>query len=708
MSASIHRSTKKFKVSMKPSTVSNISLEGEDELLYLIHQLDSLTTQPKGEQEENDRESEGEAEEVEECEEVSEIISSKLSTSKKKEIARTLIRNDRRISNQQKYDKHLEKLNKKQEKAELYHRRVAAECAGLTEITFLVTLESSDKLVLLDNQSSFSDLKDQCRVLFELPDQCHFDILFDSQPVLPTAFTAIPAGSSLLLQLYHPPPPPPPETRNSLMPPPAPHNFGPQLDLPMNNEAVTKELLSAIDRHPVVVLVGETGCGKSTQVPQIILDHAPPGERVSIVCTQPRRIAAISIAERVASERGQRCGDLVGYQVRLQANYGPETKILYCTTGILLKKLQDPHYLSTVSHIILDEVHERQVSLPRSLRSLLTCSSSRQVETDFLMALLRQEMTKRPALKAILMSATVQSQLVRAYFSPCALVQVPGRMFPVSEYYLEEVHALVRSGQLSQSGMVSAHAPLPLTPQQTITEQEGPEKRQQQQQRKVFHRLPEEQIAEFVIRLIQRENSRRDRRQAGEEESEAVVSEGGEAILVFLPGIQSIDKLHKILRSRQVLSALHATVYILHSSLSPSQQRRVFQATLPGEWKIVLATNIAESSVTIDDITHVIDSGVVREMRYDPIAQLSSLSTIACSRASLTQRKGRAGELLSTAPPSLPLVLTLFRTSEEWDLLASLPCRVDDQQAPGGVPCARDAACVAGGCLSPVPLPRAW
>ena len=97
---------------------------------------------------------------------------------------------------------------------------------------------------------------------------------------------------------------------------------------------------------------------KSTQVPQIILDSSPLS---NIVCTQPRRIAAISIAERVAAERGQNCGDLVGYHVRLQSSYGPQTRILYCTTGILLRKLQDLNYLQTVSHLIIDEVHERQV-----------------------------------------------------------------------------------------------------------------------------------------------------------------------------------------------------------------------------------------------------------------------------------------------------------------------------------------------------------
>jgi flagellar biosynthesis GTPase FlhF len=207
--------------------------------------------------------------------------------------------------------------------------------------------------------------------------------------------------------------------------------------------AARDDLLYQINSNQVVVVSGETGSGKTTQLPLYIyedmcLDKNRAAE-CYIIVTQPRRIAAITVAERVAFECNTRLGgglsdrtnvgDLVGYQIRLDSRCSKNTRILYCTTGVLLRKLQSPGFLSRVSHILLDEVHERQV------------------ETDFLMTLLKQKLSSEPRLRLVLMSATMQEGLFTAYFDACPLICVSGRTFPVSEHHLDEVHKLVATGQ---------------------------------------------------------------------------------------------------------------------------------------------------------------------------------------------------------------------------------------------------------------------
>ncbi|VAH32455.1 unnamed protein product [Triticum turgidum subsp. durum] len=192
--------------------------------------------------------------------------------------------------------------------------------------------------------------------------------------------------------------------------------------------------LQLLKENDVIVVSGETGCGKTTQVPQFILDdmiESELGGNCNIVCTQPRRIAAISVAERVSDERCESSpgskDSLVGYQVRLDSARNERTKLLFCTTGILLRKLSGNKDLSDVTHVVVDEVHERTIL------------------SDFLLIVLKSLVEKRSnqpgrKLKVILMSATVDSSLFARYFGDCPVISVEGRTHPVSTHFLEDVY----------------------------------------------------------------------------------------------------------------------------------------------------------------------------------------------------------------------------------------------------------------------------
>ncbi|XVF53845.1 hypothetical protein PTKIN_Ptkin05aG0131500 [Pterospermum kingtungense] len=183
-------------------------------------------------------------------------------------------------------------------------------------------------------------------------------------------------------------------------------------------------LLNAISQNQVVVVSGETGCGKTTQLPQYILEseiEAARGASCSIICTQPRRISAMTVSERVAAERGEKLGESVGYKVRLEGMKGRDTRLLFCTTGILLRRLLVDRDLRGVSHVIVDEIHERGMN------------------EDFLLIVLKDLLPRRPELRLILMSATLNAELFSSYFGGAPTIHIPGFTYPVLSHFLENI-----------------------------------------------------------------------------------------------------------------------------------------------------------------------------------------------------------------------------------------------------------------------------
>uniref|UniRef100_A0A2N9HTV7 RNA helicase n=1 Tax=Fagus sylvatica TaxID=28930 RepID=A0A2N9HTV7_FAGSY len=174
----------------------------------------------------------------------------------------------------------------------------------------------------------------------------------------------------------------------------------------------------------VIVVSGETGCGKTTQLPQYILEseiEAARGAVCNIICTQPRRISAMSVSERVAAERGEKLGESVGYKVRLEGMKGRDTRLLFCTTGILLRRLLVDRTLKGVTHVIVDEIHERGMN------------------EDFLLIVLKDLLSRRPELRLILMSATLNAELFSSYFGGAPMIHIPGFTYPVRSHFLENI-----------------------------------------------------------------------------------------------------------------------------------------------------------------------------------------------------------------------------------------------------------------------------
>ncbi|XP_053569661.1 ATP-dependent RNA helicase DHX30 [Bombina bombina] len=338
-------------------------------------------------------------------------------------------------------------------------------------------------------------------------------------------------------------------------------------------------IVSAIDKHPVVVIAGDTGCGKTTRIPQFILENdilRGQGSHCNILITQPRRISAVSVAHRVGQELGPNLRRNAGYQVRLESMLPPRGgALLFCTVGVLLRKLQSNPTLEGVSHVIVDEVHERDVN------------------TDFLLILLKRVRQLNPQLKVVLMSATGDNERISRYFGNCPIVRVPGFMYPVKEHYLEDVMGILgrRSQQLNTTANECA---------------------------------PDLDLITEVISHID-ENGK----------------QGG--ILCFLPGWQEIRGVQQ--RLEEYLSNQRGQHLILpvHSNIPMMDQQSIFQRAPPGVRKIVLATNIAETSVTIDDIVHVVDSGMHKQNSYDVKTKVSCLETTWVSKSNVIQRRGRAG-----------------------------------------------------------------
>nr|XP_018900837.1 PREDICTED: putative ATP-dependent RNA helicase DHX57 [Bemisia tabaci]XP_018900838.1 PREDICTED: putative ATP-dependent RNA helicase DHX57 [Bemisia tabaci] len=419
------------------------------------------------------------------------------------------------------------------------------------------------------------------------------------------------------------------------------------------------EVLSALEKHQVVVISGETGCGKSTQVPQFILDDwlekqcsddPDTSDHINIVCTQPRKISAIGVSERVADERAERIGHTVGYQIRLESRMSAYTRLLFCTTGILLRRLENDPLLNSVTHILVDEVHERSI------------------ESDFLLLFLKEMKPHRPDIRIILMSATLNSNLFGEYFSGVPVIHIPGRTFPVDQYFLENVlelcqypieensefsrkigkskgreideleeelevaDALIDNGYLLNDRLSDER----LSCRQLFFRYQAFSK---QTRKSLFIMDPEKINYELIEALIVQIT----------DPSSEFPQEG--SILVFLPGFFEIKRMMQMLSDNPRICPQRDDgrfiLIPLHSTLTNEEQAQVFRKPPRGKRKIVLSTNVAETSITIDDCTYVIDSGRMKEKRFDPDKNMESLELIWVSRANALQRKGRAGRVRS-------------------------------------------------------------
>ena len=412
-------------------------------------------------------------------------------------------------------------------------------------------------------------------------------------------------------------------------------------------------VLKHVNDNMYSVIVGATGSGKTTQVPQILIEDAiskNSGASCNVICTQPRRIAAISVARRVADERNERLQDTVGYQIRFDSRL-PKTEgsIIYCTTGILLQRLQHQpdQVLDSVSHVIIDEVHERDVVI------------------DFLMVTLKKLIPARRAAaktvpKLVLMSATIDPVLFTEYFEEttsdgivhrCPSLHIPGRTFPVKEKYLEDIIPelqqsfypeldLILQGDKESLGYLASENCFSATG---------------------FNKTARSDDGEsIIVRSILADGQL----MLADEKGDLIVpislvvaavahvakSTVDGAILAFLPGYQEIKKVSESLKTTSPLGMdfndkSRFRVFMLHSSVPVEEQTAVFDAVPKGCRKIILSTNVAETSITIPDVQHVIDSGKLRENRYDQIRGISKLSCTWISKSNAKQRAGRAGRV---------------------------------------------------------------
>lgn len=402
----------------------------------------------------------------------------------------------------------------------------------------------------------------------------------------------------------------------------------------------SEELLNHIRSNEVTVCMAATGSGKTTQIPQLILDEyidRGEGAKCNIICTQPRRIAAISVAQRVAAERGETIGKgPVGYQVRFEAQLPEEHgSITFCTTGIFLRRMQSALQeagssrgmnMDDVTHIVVDEVHERDV------------------DTDLLLVVLKRLLADRKAkgkpLKVVLMSATVNATLFQQYFpdskgKPAGLIEIPGRSFPVDKHFMDEfVPELARNTAYSavfrdQAVVKYIQQELPTQAPQILRTGPSIQIGDDDQLKDTDIDLPFPLIALTIAHVMKK-------------------TDDGH-VLVFLPGWEEIQNVNRALSNAaftqgiNFLNSKEYSIHLLHSSIPVAEQQVIFDPPPAGVRRIILSTNIAETSVTIPDVVYVVDTGKIKELRYDPQRHMSSLISAWVGSSNLNQRAGRAG-----------------------------------------------------------------
>ena len=402
-------------------------------------------------------------------------------------------------------------------------------------------------------------------------------------------------------------------------------------------------ILNLVSESPFSIIVGATGSGKTTQVPQIILDNCTrsrEGAECNIVCTQPRIMAAISVAKRVANERAQEIGDQIGHHVRFDAKLPIRGgSITYCTTGVLLRQLlySPDILLDTISHLIIDEVHVRDSYIDFTLAVLKN-------------AVLERMRSGKKVPRVILMSATIDSSMFASYLEindlvrgtiKCPILDVPGRTFPVEEIYLEEFMKNLNSmhGEDAVQPIYQEHTTrLYLESEARLSNMSLPAvlgtKRDLKPRDAGVVRLDSRQVPlALVVACV----------------AHIVATSKSGAILVFLPGLEILLKALTMLEGQTLLGVNFQDrrkyrFYLLHSTLSDNQ-RAVFENLPEGCRKIILATNIAETSITIPEVQFVVDAGKYREFSYDLRTQMSTLLPSWISRSSSKQRAGRAGRV---------------------------------------------------------------
>lgn len=321
-----------------------------------------------------------------------------------------------------------------------------------------------------------------------------------------------------------------------------------------------QQFLDAVRDNQIIIVVGDTGSGKTTQLTQYLVEEGMEYGR-KVACTQPRRVAAMSVAKRVAEEFGSKVGQEVGYTVRFDDCTSPRTKIKYMTDGMLQREaLLDPD-MSQYSVIMLDEAHERTIA------------------TDILFALLKKAATRRPDLKLIVTSATLDAEKFSEYFLNCPILYIPGRTYPVDIMYTKE---------------------------------------------------PEMDYLDAALMTV----------------LQIHLSEPPGDILLFLTGQEEIDTSAETLYERMKSLGPDVPELIIlpvYSALPSEMQTRIFDPAPKGSRKVVIATNIAETSITIDGIYYVVDPGFVKINAYDPRLGMDTLVISPISQAQANQRAGRAG-----------------------------------------------------------------
>ncbi|XP_060581690.1 3'-5' RNA helicase YTHDC2-like [Ruditapes philippinarum] len=569
--------------------------------------------------------------------------------------------------------------------------------------------------------------------------------------------------------------------------------------LPINQ--YKDEIMKMIRENQVCLISGETGSGKTTQVPQMILDECHQKKQACrIFCTQPRRLAALSISDRVAAERKEDVGQTVGFQIRLESRVSPKTLLTFCTNGVLLRTLMgSSDALSTVTHVIVDEVHERDKFC------------------DFLMISLRDKVRKRPDLKVILMSATLNTELFVKYFDNCPSICVPGNLFPVEEFFLEDVlkwtaytnrkmenyrreldqmaaHTeqlskwcnqdpdtvdprllLSRKRKKRKQVLPGVCADIDLDSSSSDSEREPDDRGDLTQQLsslglskekekdelepwliqemdqclseiwlsgseekfpQVFYLIASENVSvdyqhsettvtplmiaagrgfiDIVDQLLtlgadptvkssndwtaldwakkfewteiasllethmlaceigpeHKDLDIEDDEDISEEDKKmltvyqhcwdddkvdieliarllylVVSTQSDGAVLIFLPGYDEIISLRNRIEDDDKFKRIRYSMFLLHSSMQSADQKKVFKPAAAGFRKIILATNIAETSITINDVVYVINCGKVKEKTFDALLKITMLKSNWISKASSTQRKGRAGRV---------------------------------------------------------------